>query len=176
LERQIPVLKKKFFYAEDFAKASLNEIFSEQKLKNASVFEANYFSNAVLINDGNMHFHLQALPWEAQLTSYRDAIALENQGDDPPNIFLVGNYYDNNIQMGRYDADYGSILVNHGHAQFSCEGLNGLAIPGQSRHVRLLPFKANKFINSFTSRYIVARNDDSVRVVEFRKSKLAKKK
>jgi hypothetical protein len=173
LERQMPVLKKKFLYAEDFAKATLSEIFSEQKLKGASVFEANYFSNAVLINDGNMHFHLQALPWQAQLTSYRDAIAVINSSNSLPNILLVGNYYDNNIQMGRYDADYGSILVNHGHAQFSCEGLNGLTIPGQSRHIRavnIAGYKGPMF------NYVIARNDDSLKVVEFAKSKSVKKK
>ena len=138
--------------------------------------EANYFSNAVLINDGNMHFHLQALPWQAQLTSYRDAIPLQNDTDAAPNILLVGNYYDNNIQMGRYDADYGSILVNHGRAQFTCEGLNGLAIPGQSRHVRILNVPALKKKMGFNSSYVFARNDDSLKVIGLENSQAIKKK
>ena len=33
LQKQIPLIKKRFLYAEDFARASLNEIFSENKLK-----------------------------------------------------------------------------------------------------------------------------------------------
>ena len=28
-----------------------------------------------------------------------------------PDILLVGNYYENNIQMGRNDADFGTILL-----------------------------------------------------------------
>ena len=30
-------LKKKFFYAQDFAKATMEEIFSEEKLKNSQI-------------------------------------------------------------------------------------------------------------------------------------------
>ena len=172
LERQMPILKKKFLYAEDFAKAKLDDIFSEDKLKSAKVFEANYMSNAVLINEGNMKFRLQALPWQAQLTPYRDAVALA--GKDAPDILLFGNYYDNNIQMGRYDADYGSILINHGNAQFSCEGLNGLAIPGQSRHVRRINIVGGARKLNIIESFVVARNNDSLRVIGFRKSKALK--
>jgi hypothetical protein len=50
------------------------------------------------------------LPRQAQLTSYRDAIVVDANTDGLPDILLMGNYYDNNIQMGRYDADFGTIL------------------------------------------------------------------
>ena len=114
LQKQIPRIKKKFLYAEDFAKASIQDIFSADKLKNAALLTADYFANAVLINDGHMNFTVNALPWEAQLSSYRDAISTDANKDSLPDILLVGNYYDNNIQMGRYDADFGTLLVNKG--------------------------------------------------------------
>ena len=50
LEKQMPGLKKKFLYAEDFAKASFTEIFPREKLNKAKIWTANYFSNAVLMN------------------------------------------------------------------------------------------------------------------------------
>jgi hypothetical protein len=112
LQKQIPEIKKDFLYAGDFAKASIDEMFKKNKLKNAQLLTANYFSNAVLINDGRLHFTTKSLPWEAQLTSYRDAVVVNANDDDLPDILLVGNYYDNNIQMGRYDADFGTVLVN----------------------------------------------------------------
>ena len=46
------------------------------------------------------------------------AAIVDAGGDSLPDILLLGNYYDNNIQMGRYDADYGTILLNKGHARF----------------------------------------------------------
>ena len=105
LEKQIPLLKKKFLYAEDFAKATLPELFTSEKLKNAEVLTADYFSNAILMNKGGLHFETIALPAEAQLTSFKDAVVVNANDDKLPDILLVGNYYDNNIEMGRYDAD-----------------------------------------------------------------------
>jgi len=159
LQKQIPLVKKNFLYAGDFAKASIDEIFSSEKLESSQVLTANYFANAVLINDGKMHFSVQALPWEAQLSPYRDAIVINANNDDLPDILLVGNYYDNNIQMGRYDADFGTILINKGKGNFSCEGINGVRLKGQIRHVRKVMLEKNK------EAFILARNNDSVVVI-----------
>ncbi len=52
LEKQMPALKKKFLYAEDFAKATFTDIFPREELKEADVLTANYFSNAILLNRG----------------------------------------------------------------------------------------------------------------------------
>ncbi len=120
LEKQMPLLKKKFLYAEDFAKASLAELFGADKLNKAQVLSADYFSNAVLINNGNLQFETKALPWQAQLTSFKDAVAVNANNDSLPDILLMGNYYENNIEMGRYDADFGTILINKGKGEFSC--------------------------------------------------------
>jgi len=161
LQKQIPQIKKRFLYAQDFAKASMREIFTADKLKDARLLTANYFANAVLINDGNMHFTTAALPWEAQLTSYRDAIVINANNDGLPDILLAGNYYDDNIQMGRYDADFGTLLINRGQGKFACEEINGLAIKGQVRHIRKIEIAGK-------DAFILARNNDSVIVIKYR--------
>lgn len=165
LQRQLPNIKKKFLYAEDFAKASIDEIFEEEKLKDATVLTANYFSNAILINNGNMNFSVKPLPWQAQLTSYRDAIATDANADGLPDILLVGNYYDNNIQMGRYDADFGTILLNKGQGNFDCENINGLQVKGQVRHIRQISIAGQ-------DAFILAKNNDSVMVIKYSRSKV----
>ena len=103
LVKQIPELKKKYLYAEDFAKAPLKDIFRKQKMNDAQVLTAYFFSNSVLINNGNWNFSLKELPWQAQLTSYHDAAIADLNHDNRPDIFLAGNFYPNNIQMGEYD-------------------------------------------------------------------------
>jgi len=160
LQHQLPNIKKKFLYAEDFAKASIGEIFEEKKLEEAQVHTANYFDNAILINNGNLNFTVKALPWEAQLSSYRDAIVVDANGDNLPDVLLMGNYYDNNIQMGRYDADFGTILVNKGHDNFECENINGLQVKGQVRHVRRISIAGQ-------DAFILAKNNDSTRVIHY---------
>ena len=145
----------------DFAKASLKDIFSSSKLEKADVFTADYFSNAVLMNQGNLNFTVQALPWEAQLSSYRDAVVVNANDDSLPDILLVGNYYDNNTQMGRYDADFGTILLNHGNGSFTAESINGLTIKGQVRHIGKIGIAKKEA-------YILARNNDSAMIIQFK--------
>ncbi len=160
LQKQMPAIKKKFLYADDFAKASIEDIFSKEKLESSDVFTANYFSNAVLVNDGKGNFTTTALPWEAQLSCYRDAVQVNANDDNLPDVLLVGNYYDNNIQMGRYDADFGTLLINKGKGKFAVESLNGLPVKGEVRHVRPLQIGNQQA-------YVLARNNDSTMVVKF---------
>ena len=159
LNKQLPVIRKKFLYAGDFAKATLPEIFDNEKLKAAALFQANYFSNAVLINDGALNFTVQDLPWEAQLTSYRDATIINANNDPLPDILLVGNYFESNTEMGRYDGDLGTVLINKGKGNFQVELLNGVMIKGQARHIAPVVTSSNP------QAFIVARNNDSAMVI-----------
>src|SRR5690606_31422541 len=67
LEKQIPVLRKKYLYAEDFANASLPDLLGSEKLKAARIWEADFAGNAILINDGKGNFTTKALDWRQQL-------------------------------------------------------------------------------------------------------------
>jgi enediyne biosynthesis protein E4 len=158
LERRMPFLKKRFLYAEDLAKASLREIFGEEKLRSSTVLSADYFKNALLLNKGGLNFEVKGLPWEAQLSTYKDAVVVDANNDNKPDILLGGNYYDNNVEMGRYDADFGTLLINKGNGSFRAAALNGLAIKGQVRSIKQV------FINKSPA-YIIARNNDSLKVV-----------
>ena len=175
LQKQIPVIKKRFLYASDFAKADLDEIFSEEKLKNSVVLTADYFSNSILMNNGNLPdgkpgfgFTTIPLPWQAQLSPYKDAVVINANNDSLPDILMVGNFYDNNIQMGRNDADFGTILLNKGNGQFICENINGLQIKGEVRHIKKINIAKEEA-------YILARNNDSIMVIKFKDEGVLKK-
>ncbi len=160
LQKQLPFIKKKFLYAGDFAKASVTEIFGAREWSAAEVLSADYFANSILINNGDLNFTTVPFPWQAQLSSYRDAQIIDANNDNLPDILLAGNFYDNNIQMGRYDADFGTVLVNRGNGNFTCESLNGISISGQVRRIKPVVVAGQKA-------YILARNNDSVKVVSF---------
>lgn len=160
VDKQLPLLKKRFLYAKDFAKASVTDLFGQEKLSQSTVLSADYFSNSILINQGNLKFSVQPLPWQAQLSSFKDAIVYNANNDSLPDILLVGNYYDNNTELGRNDADFGTILINNGNNNFFCESLNGLAIKGQSRRIKKLNIGKKQA-------YIIARNSDSTLVIKF---------
>lgn len=159
LEKQMPFIKKKYLYAADFSKASLADILTADKLKSASVFSANYFSNAVLINDGKGNFSVNELPWQAQLSSLKDAVLFDANGDNLPDIITAGNFYDQAIPLNRNDANFGTVLINSGKGNFIAENINGIVIKNQVR--RMLPIMINK-----KTAYVIARNNDAVKIIQ----------
>ena len=161
IQRQIPKIKKNFLYAEDFAKASLVDIFTKDKLNDALQYKAYYFANTVFINEGNGKFSPIQLPWEAQITAYKTAAVCDINGDALPDLLMMGNYFDNNVQMGRYDADYGTVLINQGKGQFKVKPFNGLSIKGQVRNMQ--PIKIAQQANQH---FVLAMNSDSLRLIQ----------
>lgn len=159
MQKQMPILKKRFLMAEDFAKSDLSGLFPNGKLKDAAVLTADYFDNALFINNGKGGFTVQSLPWQAQLTPYRSAAVMQLNNDGLPDVLLGGNFYENNIQMGRYDADYGTALINKGNGVFEPASLQPLQIKGQVR--QLVPLKIKN-----STAYLVVRNNDSALVIK----------
>lgn len=160
LEKQLPYLKKKYLFAEDFAKASLTSLFGKEKMNAATQLTAEEFSNCVFLNKGDMQFEMIPLPWQAQLTSYRAAAVPGMNDRGFPDILLMGNFYDNNVELGRLDGDFGSYLTNKGNGSFGYEQLNGLAVKGQVR--RIAPIRINN-----KQAFVLARNGDSLMVIDF---------
>lgn len=157
-QKQFPYTKKKFLLAKDFAKASIEDIVGASELGNAKVFEANFFDNAILINDGKGNFTVKSLPSKAQYTPYMAAQVVDANGDKLPDVLLGGNFYDCNIQLGRYDADYGTLLINKGKGNFEVKSLNGLQIKGQVKGFAKINIHNKEAI-------IVARNSDKLMVI-----------
>ncbi len=162
LQKQLPGLKKKFLYAEDFAKATLKDLLGADNLAKAELLSVDYFSNALLINEGNYKFSIKALPWQAQLTPYYDGVSINANNDSLPDLLLLGNFYENNIQMGRYDADFGTVLINRGGGKFDYQMVNGLSIKGQVRHVKKIKLGNEEA-------FVLAKNNDSLQIIRFKK-------
>ena len=131
------------------------------KIELADKLTANFFSNAILMNKGDVQFETIPLPFEAQLSSFRDAVIVNANNDNLPDILMMGNYYDNSVELGRQDADFGTILINKGHGKFEAETLNGLSIKGQVRHINPIQINNQKA-------FVLARNSDSAMIIKFK--------
>ncbi len=139
LERQLPPLKKQFLYAEDFAKASLNEIFGSDALKRSIQWTATERRSMLFINQGAKGFTAKPLPWKFQLSPLRAGLPMDIDRDGDMDVLLAGNYYENNVQLGRNDADFGGILRNEGSGNMIHAAIPGVALKGQIR--KLIPFR-----------------------------------
>lgn len=125
LEKQMPHLRKKYNYAKDFAQADFQDIFGKENIQNAEVFTATTFKHALFLANGDGTFTEQHLPEKTQLFPISSFAKAKNR-------FLVfGNFYDCNIQFGRYDASYGGVLSFTGIPTYTT--LPGLSLRGQVR-------------------------------------------
>lgn len=156
LEKSIPLLRKKYLYAADFAKAELKQLFAPQKFEKAYQLEANCFEHVLLTNEGDMKFTSSPLPLETQLSQLRSMLRIENEGQ--PQWLTMGNFYSNNIEIGRQDADFANLLSYEKGKGMKIAGLGMPAITGQVRNAKSITINNQKA-------YILARNNESVIVL-----------
>ena len=159
LHKQIPSLKKKFLKAKDFAGASIKELFPKTDLGKTTKFQANYFSSCIFVNDGKLKFKTVALPPRAQLSTFRTAVSSDVNKDGLPDLLIGGNYYENNVQLSRYDGDYCSVLINRGKGVFNFTPHDGLQIKGQIR--KIAPIMIGNELN-----FLVGRNNEPITAVK----------
>lgn len=150
LEKSMPSLKKKFLYAEDFARAAVSTLLGNEKLKNSMKLRATHFENSIFLNDGKLNFRLLPMPAPAQYSSFRTAYSINGK------LLLAGNYYFNNVEIGRQDADFGTMLsMNKG---------SPLAIPfnkvleGQVKKIRSINIGGREA-------FILAKNNASLQIL-----------
>ncbi len=160
LQKQLPGMKKKYLYAADFAKAPLKELFPEGTLQNKETQEANTFETSWMINEGKNSFKKEVLPWTLQLTPYRRAVNIDVNGDRFMDIFMGGNFFENNIQMGRNDASSGALLLNKGSGQWEQIPLNPTLPLLEIRQVKVITVGGRKML-------LLACNNDFLRLISF---------
>jgi hypothetical protein len=155
LEKRMPVLKKKFLYAADFAKASVEDIFGQKKLSSAQQLYADHFAHTVFMNQGKLSFTPLVLPDAAQYATLKAVMPIPSA---KPIMLLAGNFYEYNVEIGRMDADQGSFLQMKGGKPM-IQQLPGLAFGGQVRKVQAIAIKGKQA-------YILAKNNDTWQIVQ----------
>ncbi len=111
--QQTPFLKEKITKYSQFANASMDEIYGEEKLKNATHYTAYNFSSILLKNKGNGQFDIKILPKHSQFSPTLSYETHDINNDGFLDIFGVGNVYDAEVETIRYDASKGYILLGN---------------------------------------------------------------
>jgi hypothetical protein len=153
ITKTIPSLKKRYLYAKDFAKASLSEIFGKDNLAKAVRREANTFSSMYYENTGGMNFKAHPLPAQLQFSTLNAYSLVDLDSDGRMEVVLGGNFYECNIEMGRYDANFGNVLRFDKNGGMQVFPLGDLRIKGQVRRIESV--KIGK-----RPAFVFARNND----------------
>ena len=81
------------------------------------------------------------------------------ENDNLPEVIVAGNFYDNNIEMGRFDGDYGSILQVLPNATFGIYEIGDLNIRGQVRNIELIDIQGRPA-------FLLAKNNDYLQIIK----------
>lgn len=157
LTMQMPSLKKKFLFAKDFAKADLEDLVGKEKLQQSEQLQAECLENSLFINEGELSFNRRALPTHLQFSPIKAGAYVDLDGDGGMELVLGGNFYESNISMGRYDADYGSILSFDKNGLVVKE-LESLGVRGQIRQIKVVQINGHPHV-------VLVRNNDSVLIL-----------
>ena len=160
LQKQIPALKKKYLYAKAFSQASLSELLGPEKIRKAKVYTADHLENTLFINDGKGNFDPAPLPKEMQYTSYYDATVKDLNKDGIEDLIPVGNYYYCNVQMGRYDAENGAVLLGNSDLKLEYKNMSNTPLTGQSK--KIIPINI-----SDKEAFLCAQNNDQLKLISF---------
>ncbi|HEU4576410.1 MAG TPA: VCBS repeat-containing protein [Chitinophagaceae bacterium] len=161
---EIPVLKKKFLRYSSYAGKSIDEIFTKEQLKNANVLIVDQTKTCIFYNDGKANFSMVALPVRAQFSPVFGILAEDLNGDGKKDLFLGGNFYGLKPEVGRFDASYGTTLLNNGSQSFIFipPARSGLFVRGEVRDIQSINVPGGKY-------FLVARNNDLLEIFQQKK-------
>lgn len=164
LQRAIPMIKGKFVKFSDYAGKEINQVFSEEQLKDCITKKAVTLKTGLLINDGKGNFTMKELPAVCQYSTVNAIETADFDGDNKIDILLAGNFYDVLPEWGRSDANYGIYLKGNGKGDFSVipSKKSGFFTIGQVR-------KMLKINQGSKNAIVVAKNNDKTQVFSINK-------
>ncbi|MGZ3764301.1 MAG: VCBS repeat-containing protein [Mucilaginibacter sp.] len=157
--KQIPILKKKFLRYDAYAGKSIEDVFTPDQLKEATVLEVKQTQTCVFYNTGKGEFIMKPLPVRAQLSQVFSVLVTDINGDGRPDLFLGGNFYGLKPEVGRFDASYGVTFFGNRLNGFDYVSPvnSGIFIKGEVRDTKEINSKTGKII-------VIARNNDGLQV------------
>lgn len=162
LLNQIPSLMARFRSYEEYARASMDDIFPPETCKGAYLRDMRYAESAIVENIGNGTFRMRSLPEEAQISPVFGIITDDYNSDGLTDILLTGNSYSSRASDGQYDASIGLLLTGNGKGEFTpVPGReSGFFSDGDCKGMATITLRDG------SSLILVARNSDSLRVVK----------
>ena len=154
LERQLPLIRKKYTGYSEMAGRTTEEIFDD--LTGYRMLSVNTLSSMLLKNDRG-RFSISRLPAEVQWSPVFAFLAGDFNGDKKTDFLSAGNFFGVTPHEGRYDAGYGNVVLRDDTAFNVLFPLRSGFVPeGQVRDIKKLRTINNR------SLYLVARNNDSI--------------
>lgn len=133
--KQFIQTRARFQTYKDFAKATYDNLLTEEERNKALKLDANYCPSVYVENTGNGTFKTKPLPTLAQLSPINGMIVEDFDKDGHLDVLLVANDFGNETSTGRYDASNGLMLKGNGKGDFTplTQATTGFYVPGNAK-------------------------------------------
>lgn len=162
--QQMPFIKDKFATYNDFAQASMKDIYGE-KLYESYSGEATDFSSILLLNKGNNLFEKIPLPNECQLFPTLAITLFDLNNDGFEDCVISGNIYETEVETPRLDAISGLALISNGKDGYNPATMKktGLYLKGNVKSTESIKFNDQTLL-------VAGYNNDNLKIFELTKN------
>jgi hypothetical protein len=133
LNKQLNSTRQRFTTFQEYTLAKPENVLLETERNASQLDEMNWMQSSYVENLGNGKFKLTALPIRAQFSSVRGMIVEDFNDDGYPDVLISSNNFTNELQVGRYDASNGLLLLNDKKGSFIENWRNGFIVPGDAK-------------------------------------------
>lgn len=159
----MPFLSEQFTSFHNFAKSSLEEIFTTECLNTSLRLEVNELASGILINEGDGSFSFQPLPRIAQISPGFGVALTEVNGDGFSDLYIVQNFLSPQRETIRMDGGVSLLLEGRGDGTFSpiWPHRSGLIVPGDAMSLASVDLNRDGWVD-----FVVGVNDGPVHAFE----------
>jgi hypothetical protein len=150
----IPSVLKRFPTFDGYARATVAEIFGEEKLANAQRYSATELRSGVFMSQPDGTYRFEPLPRIAQISPMQGVVAADLDGGGHADIYEVQNSFAPIPAVGRFDGGLSQLLLGDGHGNFRAVPPveSGLVVPGDAKALVLLDIDRDGWPDFFVTR------------------------
>jgi hypothetical protein len=166
-----PFIFKHFPLNNDYARATVGDIFGEDKIAKAQRFAATELRSGVFLSQNDGTYRFEPLPRIAQIAPLQGIVAGDFFGDGNACIYAVQNSFAPITAVGRFDGGLSQMLRGDGRGHFTPvpPAESGLVVPRDAKALVVLDLDHDGWPD-----FLVSRNNDDL--IAFRNNGVAGRK
>jgi hypothetical protein len=152
-----PFIWQHFPLNRDYARATVGDIFGQDKIAKAQRFAATELRSGVFLSQADGTYRFEPLPRIAQIAPVQGLVAGDFFGDGHPGIYAVQNSFAPIPAVGRFDGGISQLLRGDGRGHFTAvpPAESGLAVPRDAKALVVLDLDRDGWPD-----FLVTRNND----------------
>lgn len=162
LTDQMVAMRRRFPRYADYGASSMEQLFTDDELKDAAQFKSYTFATSYMQNEGKGRFTIKPLPIQAQFSPVFGLRVADYNHDGNLDLLTVGNSYASETAAGYYDAGIGTCLLGTGKGTFRVvpPKTSGFYVAGDAKAMAQLITAKKKPLE------IISCNNDSLQIYQ----------